>query len=268
MDVSLWLARGICSALVLAGITLSACGNRFDLSTERGRRARMDDANFHLSRGSCDEALAAILPVYTSPAVDDEVRLVTASAYACKGTFNLLTLVGNLTNASNFFQVLAKSLANKPNDGARSAMYSAIDVLTLSGSANAASQRSRAVNSYMVFLQLATVGTIIRNYGSPATDGSQGSNLVYTTGGNPAGEMSNVDACALSAGLASIVDSYRNSNLADDDTKAVANALEGVCTSAGLASCASLNMNRTACDGTNADSVSAAAVVAGVNAGW
>lgn len=268
MDVSLWLARGICSALVLAGITLSACGNRFDLSTERGRRARMDDANFHLSRGSCDAALEAILPVYSSPNVDDEVRLVTASAYACKGTFNFLTLVGNLGGASNFFQVLAKSLANKPNDAARSAMYSAVDVLTLSGAALNGNQRSSAVNSYMVFLQLATVGTIIRNYGSPATDGSQGATLVYNTGSNPAGEMSNVDACALSAGLATIVDSYRNSNLADDDTKAVANAFESICVSAGLTSCADLNKNRTACDGTNADSVAAAAVVSGVNAGW
>jgi len=246
------------------------CGNRFDLSTERGRQARIDDANYHLSYGQCAAAHEAIDPLYNSDQVNDEVRLVKASAFACQATFNFLTLVGNIAGTSDFFAAIAKSLANTANDSARSYMYSAVDALTLSGTRMNAVNRPKAVNDYMVFLQMGVIGTILRNYGNPSSSGAKGQALVYDgAGGSPANEMADVDACALAAAFSHFSDSYSNSNLNDGDTSSFSSRVNTICTTAGLASCASINRNRSACDGgNNADSVIADSVVDGVNASW
>jgi len=269
MDVSPFISRALLSALGIGILIISGCGNRFDLSTERGRQARIDEANFHLSKGNCGAALEAIEPVYISPDVDDEVRIVRASAKACAGTFNLLTFITNIAGASNYLSALAKSLSNSTGDGARSAFYEAVDSLTRNGSLMNASARSVSVNTYMVFLQMGVVGSILRNYGDPSVDGAQGTDLVYDgNGGSPPGQMANEDACALAASLAMITDSYTYSSLKDGDTAAFANTINSLCTSAGLTSCNDLNKSRSACDGSNADSQQAEAVVNGVNAAW
>lgn len=257
--------------LALIAAVLAACGNRFDLSTERGRQARIDDANYHLSKGECSSAHSAIDPLYNSSHVDDEVRLIKASAYACDGGFELLTLAASFVGATNYFKAIAKSMNNTAGDAKRTAMYNAADVLTESGTKINASQRSRRVNTFMVFLQLGTVGTILRNYGSPATDGTQGANLVYiANGAADPGEMSNTDACALTASLAIITDSYANSSLSDSDTAAVNDTLNTACVNAGLASCSVANKDRSVCTGAGADpnSVNAANIVTQVNNDW
>ena len=269
MDVSLWPSRALRASLLLVCLTITAsCGNRFDLDTPRGLRSRIEDANQFLSKSQCEAALEAIPPAYESTFVTNEVRLVMASAYACRGTFNFLTLVGNLAQEANPFRALVRSLANRPNDGGRSAMYQAMDVLTEGGTKLSASQRAAAVNSYMVFLQLGVVATILRNYGSPGVDGSQGADLVYEPLSNPAGEVSNVDACALGGALATIVDSFLYSGLQDAETAAVTSELESVCQSAGLSTCGDLNRDRSACNGSNNESIAAALIVAGINAAW
>ncbi|RZA07690.1 MAG: hypothetical protein EOP11_07005 [Proteobacteria bacterium] len=272
MDVFPWL-RGIAAALLTCTM-LTACGNNYDLADERGRRSRIDDANLHLSAGRCQSALASIWPLYNSTYVDDEVRLITASAYACEGSFNLLTLAGNLSNVSNPFQALAKSLSNRPNDGARQAMYRASDVLTRGSAAIGAAQRGASVNSYMVFVQLGIIGTIIRNYGSPAIDGSRGAALTYnptTAPNNPAGEMTDEDACALAASVGNILDSFLYSGLTDPSTRAVTNQLQALCaTIPGGYSCSDISQARTACSSNPANTAAtvAAFVMSGVNSAW
>jgi hypothetical protein len=268
MDVSPFGSRAILSAIGIGILIISGCGNRYDLSTERGRQARIDDANYHLSQGNCGAALEAIEPAFQSPGVDDEIRIVRASALACSGTFNLLNLVANIAGTSNFLSAIAKSMRNSAGDGARSSMYGAMDTLTRNGSLANASARSTPVNTYMVFVQMGVVGSILRNYGSPTADGAKGTNLIYDASGSPAGEMSNEDACALSSSLAIIADSYLYSSLRDGDTAAFANSVNTLCAAAGLASCNDLNKARSACDGTNADSQRAQQVVNGVNAAW
>lgn len=269
MDVSPLGYRAILSVIGIGILIISGCGNRFDLSTERGRQARIDEANYHLSKGNCGAAWEAIEPAYQSPDVNDEIRIVRASAQACYGTFNLLTFVANIASASNYLSAIAKSLTNSAGDGARSSFYGAMDTLTRNGTLMSASARSTSVNTYMVFIQMGVVGSILRNYGSPAADGAQGAALVYDgNGGSPAGEMANEDACALSASLAIISDSYPYSSLNDGDTAAFVNSVNSLCTAAGLASCGALNKARSACDGSNADSQRAQQVVNGVNAAW
>ena len=110
MDVSLSGRRVILFLFLaaLASLTLISCGNRYDLSKESGRRARIDDANFHLSKGECGAASEAIDPLYASTYVDDEIRIVKASATACYAHYSLLKFAGNIAGSSNYLQALVK----------------------------------------------------------------------------------------------------------------------------------------------------------------
>lgn len=267
MDVSLSWLRGFLAFTFC--LSLFACGDRYDLSTAHGQKSRIDDANMFLSKGQCAEADAAISPLYTSIYVTDQVRIIKASAQACFAGYSMLRFAGGIIGSSNFFQSMAKSLDNVANDSARQWMYNAVDVLTESGNTLAASQRTTAENSYMVFLQLGVISAIIRNYGSPnASTGAQGADLIYTAGASPAGAMSNVDACALTAAFSFLTDSFANADLTDTDSAALVSSMNSVCTSAGLSSCSVLNRDRTKCDGSNQNSIYAQGVVTSVNSAW
>ena len=266
MDVSLF-RRPFAVALIALSL-LSSCGDRYNLANESGRKARIDDANFHLSRGECGAADEAINPLYASPYVTSEVRILKASALACFAKFNLLAFIANMVGASNYFEALAKALDNISGDAARQHLFNAVDILTQNGTVMSAGSRAREENSYMVFLQFGVISAIIRNYGSPNSTGAQGTNLVYSTASNPANEMSDVDACALAAAFSHISDSFVGSDITDSSSKSAIGAFESVCTSAGLSSCSALSRDRSQCDGTNQNSVNAQSVVTSVNTAW
>lgn len=268
MDVSLSRPRFLFGLLAVLSLTFSSCGNRYDLSTERGRRARIDDANFHLSRGECSAAAEAINPLYGSVHETDEIRIVKASTFACFARFNMLTMISNLSSESNYFKAAVKSLDNTQGDSVRYNMYKAVDVLTRSGTVMGGGDRTRAENGYMVFLSVGVIGAVLRNYGAPASDGSRTVNLKYDVGSNDPDEMSNEDACALAAAYSFISDSYGNSDLNDDKSSSLVSSLNSACTGMGLGSCSEINRDRSACDGTNQASVRAEAIVGGVNSGW
>ncbi len=270
MDVSLSIIwKRVFFILTFVSLVLGGCGDRYNLATESGRQARIDDANFHLSKGECGAAHEAINPLYLSPYVNDVVRIIKASAYACEAHFNLLNFMANIAGGSNYFKVFAKSLDSIAGDHARTSLYNAVDIITQSGSSLGAGSRSSSMNTFMVFLQFGVLSAIQRNYGAPSTDGSQGTDLIYEAlGANPAGEMTDLDACAMAAAFSHISDSFLASGLSDSDSKSATSALNSVCTGAGLSSCTAINRDRASCNGTNSNSVTAAAVVAGVNAEW
>jgi len=269
MDVSPWISRLVCYGMLLSLTLVFGCGNRFDLSKERGRRARIDEANFFLSKGNCTAAIEAIDPLYHSPHVDDEVRIIKASAHACAGTFNLFNVLSSIGGGSNnIFSTAAKSLSNTQGDGARAALYQAVDALTRNGVLLEASARSTSVNNYMVFIQFGVISAILRNYGNPLADGSKVVPLVYTTGSNPPGEMSDLDACALAAGISMLSNSFSHSSLSDSGVSSAVTSINNFCVSIGLSSCSDISKTRTDCDGTNAASVTAQSVVAGVDGAW
>jgi hypothetical protein len=267
MDVSLSWIRGF---LVLPiCFLLCSCGDRYDLSTARGQQSRIDDANMHLSHSECAEANDSIDPLYNSSDVTEQVRLIKASAQACYAGYSMLRFAGSIIGSPNFFSSMAKSLDNVANDSARQWMYNSVDVLTKGGSAMQASQRSTAENSYMVFIQLGVISAIIRNYGSPdPSTGAQGANLIYSATSTPAGQMANVDACALSSSFSFLVDSFAYSDLTDQSSVTLVSSMNSVCTSAGLPSCSAVNRDRTQCNGTNQNSVVAQGVVTSVNSAW
>lgn len=265
MDVTL-SGRRFFYLFLIASLGLNSCGNRFDNETKRGQQSSIDRANYYLSNGECDAAISAIADLYASSHVTDEVRIIMASGYACKGGFNLLTFLTNIS--SSFFSGMVKSLTSSSGDLTRSYFYSAVDVMTSSGARLNASQRTTKENTFMVFLQMGVISSILRNYGAPDASGAQTANLSYTTASNPAGEMSNLDACALSSAIAILTDSFSGSSLNDSSTTSAVSSMNAVCVAAGLASCSVINKDRTLCDGTNANSVVAEAVVGGVNAAW
>lgn len=245
----------------------SGCGNRYDIGNEQGRNSRIDDANFFLSEGLCDEALDAINPLFNSAYNTDQVRIIKASAHACKAGFNFLTLASNLSGASDVFAALAKTMTTSSSI---SSIYDATDVLTFGGTITSASGRSKDINTYMVFVQMGVIGEVLRKYGNPSSTGGQQTALAYTADGNSANDtLSNLDACALESAFAIISDSYSNSSLSDSDSAAVVTKINAACASLG-GSCASGNKDRTACTGAaaNSASVQAAAVVTQVNTDW
>jgi hypothetical protein len=268
MDVSLSRPRVLLILIAILSLSFISCGNRYDLSTERGRRSRIDDANFHLSRGECSAAAEAIDPLYGSVHETDEIRIIKASTYACLARFNMLTFISNLSSDSNYFKAMAKSLASTAGDATRFNFFKAVDVLTRNGSVMNGGDRTKSENGYMVFIQLGVIGAILRNYGSPASDGTQGADLIYDDAANPAGEMSNEDACALAGAYSFISDSYRYSDLTDDNSSSVVNSLNSACVTIGLSSCSVINRDRSLCDGTNQASVRAEGLIGGVNTSW
>jgi len=270
MDVSLSGRRVLISLLALLALpSLVSCGNRYDLSTERGRRARIDDANFFLSSGQCGSAAEAIDPLYNSIYVNDEVRIIKAATFACVARFSTLTFISNLSSEPNQFKAVTKSLDSTPGDGARSAMYSAVDILTQGGVAMTGASRSARENTFMVFVQFGVISSIFRNYGAPAADGSKGTDLVYDVPVvTPLTQMADVDACALAAAYSFITDSYDFSDLNDSTSQGAVDTMNGVCTGVGLPSCNQINRVRSLCDGANAESSAASLLVGGVNTNW
>lgn len=270
MDVFLSVRRVFIFFFLATFLVIAACGNRFDLSKERGRRARIDEANFFLSQGNCGAAAEAINPLYGSEHVDDEVRIIKASAYACEGGFKMFTLLTNIAGASNFFTGMVKSLSTSSGANGQSVFYAASDVITQNTAKLSADQRTTRENSFMVFLQMGVISSILRNYGAPDTNGGQTVGLVYQAGASPAGEMADVDACALTAAFSILSDSYSHSSLSDGDTASLSSSLNSICTAAGLSSCAALNKNRSLCTGGGADqpSINAQAIVGGVDGAW
>jgi hypothetical protein len=266
MDVSLCRlrARLFLPVFTVFGIfaLFGGCGNRYDVNTPAGRQARIDDANYHLSKGECGLAQAAIQPVYASTGVTDDVRIIMAATWACYAGFNVLDLISQVASSTNLFQGLAASLSTQAGSGGPADFYAANDVLTSNGTALSAAARSQTVNAYMVFLELGTISAILRNYGSPSATGVKGQAISYP------GQMSNVDACALAAAFSMLVDSFNNSNLSDATTAAAVAKANSYCVAAGQPSCNVINKDRTVCNGVNAQSTVAGAVVTGVNAAW
>lgn len=210
--------------------------------------------------------LIVLLPVVASaaPSSDDEL-IKEALTYARDGGFDLRVYKNNILGASNFFEAFARS-AQRGDRQER--LYLAQDTLTEGSEKIRAEQRSLAINDIMVYLQMGVIGGLLKKYGSPGSEGQQGSDLVYSAAVMPAGEMSNMDACALSAALSNFADSLLHSDLDDRDVFAANRVLENLCRDAGLQSCSNIGLDRHQCDGHNVNSIVAEQVVSTVNSFW
>lgn len=249
-------------------LTVTACGNRFDLSTERGKQARIDETNFYLSINDCNSALNSINPVFEAFPTDPEIMVLRSSVDACFGGFNFINLVINITEKPVIYTALAKTMVNvELNDGELAAMYRASDILTTNNTVLDAVNRSTYVNDFMVFLQLGIAGAILASYGDPDAEGNKGTVLDYQLA--QAGTMSDEDACALVAAHAMAIDSFTFSNLGSNtEAQSAVDEFNTACVAATGVNCSDLEKDRSVCDGANGASTNAVSLVGGINAAW
>lgn len=178
----------------------SACGKpAFDIYSQSGRDAIIDEVNFALTRGQCDYALGLISPLYHSPYSDNKVRLATASVYGCFANVNVFNMSDTiLQNAgalgsNQIWQLFTEMMyPSTPGDsrfeGGTFAMDAAMSVLEPSflipvanlvlNDPNTPSdlynKRSIVItdhtidgNLYLSYVAMATVGIIQNQYGNP-----------------------------------------------------------------------------------------------------
>ena len=247
-----------------------ACGDKFNLETERGRKARIDEAKLHLTRGECSQARDAVAPLISDPdaAIEEEVLLIQASAFACDAGYSTLVLGANLATITNNYGALAKSVPNS-NSEKIEALYRATDTLTQNGSKRLAANRSTNVNTLMAFIQLAVIGAILNSYGVPDTDGAQTYTLNYT-GIATSGYLSHEAACALVAAHSMGIDSFDSSTLTtDSDIKDSIDTLNSSCASIpGISQCSDLNNDRSLCGSAGTQRTQAISMVANINSSW
>lgn len=213
---------------------LNSCGQGYkDLSTANGRQIVLDEANNFLTDGQCQQAIDVLSPLYNSIYVDDDVRLVYASAYACLGGFNFPSLITGLTNASggDIWSALIKSNYSSVDTTTQSHVYffqtAATALRNTGGGSFDASDRPEGANLYMVFLQAEIIAKTIMQNGVGKADAVTGKKTVAITGLG-----SNQQLCDLEVAIATISDSLLNvstNSALDNVSSSVSTACGGAC---------------------------------------
>ena len=182
---------------------IEGCGYR-DISTENGRLSLIQQANLFLNSANCGQARDTIQPLYQSQYVNNEVRLVYASAYACSASFSFTGLVSNLKGSStSIFSSLVAAMYSNGNDSHllnyQSAATLVASTTAVAGSLNAADRPSDA-NVYMIFMQLGILSSVISTLGVASQ--STGQKTVAITGLGTAAQQ-----CAVQSAIAIVSDS-------------------------------------------------------------
>jgi hypothetical protein len=181
-----------------------------DASTETGKRQIIDQAVKALTTSDCATALDLLLPVYNSANTDNEIRLVTASAYGCWAGINYFKLLGDMVQNSasltssggGFFWILSSSLfpstsgqdyvaegAMLGTDALMASLKFGVPVLPSAqinaGSYNVGSiygnDRIDDANLYLLFISWAGIGGLQNRYGSPTSSYHRGALLPWNT---------------------------------------------------------------------------------------
>jgi hypothetical protein len=154
-------------------------------------QSAIDVTNNYLTNGDCGDALTTILPIYNSSASNNQVRLITASAYGCDADVNFFQVLTNLgldantlTSASllgYLAQIFPSTTADKVVESGGYGMEVLLTTLTTgeviapqnlinSTSDNPGSllysDRIADSNLYMLMLSMATLGGAASRYAS------------------------------------------------------------------------------------------------------
>ncbi len=215
-------------ALVFGLSLLCGCGAPSpDASTETGKRQIIDQANKALTTSDCSTALELLLPVYNSSDTDNEVRMLTASAYACWANINYFKLIGDIvTNSatlasSGFWNFASQDFPSTigqdhvaegallSQDALLATLKTGIPVLP-SGAINSGTYNEGSVysldriddsNLYLIFTALAGIGSLQNRYGSPNSSYHPQSALPWTTAANVS-----TDGCGYASSILNFVD--------------------------------------------------------------
>lgn len=162
----------------MMAVFLSSCLDQDyrDFTTASGRQAVIDRANAYLTIGQCDDAINTLRPLYESQYVDNDIRIIFASAAACKGGMNFPAIFNALSNGmSNLWKSIVKANYSASfNDGHITNLELASDIMQLTSTdptSLEALYRPANANVYMIFVWSEILGSLISVLGAadPAT---------------------------------------------------------------------------------------------------
>jgi hypothetical protein len=208
-------------------LLFSGCGaSSPDASTELGKRQIIDQANKALTTLDCATALDLLLPVYNSNNTDNEIRMMTASAYACWANINYFKVMGDMAVnssalSSGFFAYASKLFPSTigadhvaegsllSQDALMATIKSGVPILP-SGAINLGSYNEGSIysydrtddsNLYLLFTSLAGIGSLQNRYGNPDANFHPQAKLPWTTPANVS-----TDGCGYAASVLNFVD--------------------------------------------------------------
>jgi hypothetical protein len=222
---------------------------------------------FHLNlvHLACLVCLVLVPATSGADSRNDDELIKAALTHARAGGFDLAFYKRNISMGPSFFHAFARAAQNS---NGQESLYLAQDMLTKNFEEIHADLRSASVNNVMVYLQMGIIGGLLKKYGAPGRSGQHGTDLVYALTSDPAGEMSNVDACALSTAFSIYYNSFMHSTLEDRHVFAINEYFDKQCRAIGFESCAEIDMDRRQCDGHFATSAVAERMVTQVNSSW
>ncbi|MBI3557146.1 MAG: hypothetical protein HY074_12855 [Deltaproteobacteria bacterium] len=236
-----------------------------DLSSPNGRQAIIDQANDDLTAGDCGSAIDILTPLVHSQYSNNDVLMVYASAFACQGGLNFPNLIGNLKDlgSSDIWSVLVKTdYSSGSGDGHVAAFDTAASEIyqtaTPAGSL-AASQRTPDANTFMVFIELSQIASVIAPLGGAVS--SSGHKTVSITG-----KGSIADMCHVEVAVAEIKDSLQFVSAGAAINNVVAN-INADCAGLPGGVCPT-NENFTTCMGSAAIQVQGQLLIDGIDNSW
>jgi hypothetical protein len=289
-------------AALLAALAIQAAGcgsNSYDASTDRGKRALLDEVRIKLSQGDCSAAIELLKPTYNSENTDNNVRMMMAATYGCASGLNYFTLLGDIVSkidslaSGGIWGFVATEFKSTPDDTIPEAGVNAQDALqavispsavvladdlfnsdTFNPQAYAVKNRIDDATAYLFFTSMAVMGGYESRYGSPLPWTDQ--TLVTN------------DGCRYASGVVNFADSLTGlvdttsgkvqttfSSLKDGIQSAIYSACDTACKTlcgyaAGCATCPKELRDHTSCTAgaTDLPSCAAAGIVSAVNLLW
>ena len=222
--------------LLIACVFLTSCGSGpYDVNNATDRAAMKIDIKQALTKLDCTQALSLSTLLYQSNFVDNDARLLYASAHGCNIGIQLFSLLDNITT-SNFgtpneiIKSLVRIFPSSSGDSKMQSSWFAQDALQsmLNGVAVIApadvvqfspnnkgsvsvQDHTNDANAYLLFIGLAGVGTVLNRYGyAPGQSAvtlsyKKGQSLPWTTLAAVQTDTTGV-ACALTASFFNMFD--------------------------------------------------------------
>lgn len=239
-------------ALVFSLLVAISCSTDYkNLDNPTAQRAILELAENYLTGGNCDAALEVLQPLLVYPYVNYDSRILEASAYGCRGGINFPNLIVALKEAagSDIWSAVVKSNHSASgSDGKTGSLKTAVNRLQLttgSSGSEAAVNRSKDANAYMIFVSVNIIGTVISPLGAASSVTGKRTQAL-----NCAANCTDADRCNVQVAFANISDSldYVSTGTAIDK---VSSAIDETCAAA-LGGVCPTNKNYDTCMGSAA----------------
>ena len=248
-------SRGLLLLSLMILVSAGSCGvPRYNCGSVDGRAAIVDAVNKSLTEYNCSGAIELIETCYAASNVDDEIRMLRASAHACAANINFFELLTNLASnnllASGFWMTMAKLFPSSTDDSRTEAAQLATDALmavlepgvivstsnrinwdTVNPGSLNVSDRKTDANAYLIFVSMAAIGSLQNRYSATDTS-TYHKTQVLGYQANPASantgwaEATNVDVygCTFAGSILNMIDGINNT--ADQLTGSIAGTLK------------------------------------------